>query len=264
MEYYCCSVTKSCPALCDPMDCSTPGFPVLPYLLEFTQTCVHWVGDAIQPSHPLLLSFSSCLQSFLASGSLPVSGLFELGSQVLQLQLQDHFPVVYSGAISFRIDRFDLLAVQGTLKNLLQHHISKASILQHSPFFMVQFSHPYMTTGKIMVHIIPREFLAKIQLYVACDLHTNSNLHNNLYCWCIYSHLQKTNLGTELPKSALIGSDTTVFNLLCLASKPVLPLNSSFCSIPWIALLWTRQRKWHVPLLIAPSKQVLRNTNECV
>ena len=170
----------------------------------------------------------------------------------------------YSGLISFRIDGFDLLAVQGTLKNLLQHHISKASILRHSPFFIVQFSHPYMTTGKIMVHIIPREFLAKIQLYVACDLHTNSNLHNNLHCWCIYSHLQKMNLGTELPKSAPIGSDTTVFNLLCLASKPVLPLNSSFYSIPWIALLWTRQRKWHVPLLIAPSKQVLRNTNECL
>ena len=125
MKYYCCSVTKSCPALCDPMDCSTPGFPVLPYLLEFTQTCVHWVGDAIQPSHPLLPSFSSCLQSFLASGSLPVSRLFELGSQVLELQLQDHFPVVYSGAISFRIDGFDLLAVQGTLKSLLQHYNSK-------------------------------------------------------------------------------------------------------------------------------------------
>ena len=148
MEYYCCLVTKSCPALCYPLDCSTPGFPVLPYLLEFTQIRVHWVNDAIQPSHPLLPSFSSWLQSFPASGSFLVSRLFELGSQVLELQLQDHFPVSYSGSISFRIDWFDLLAVQGTLKSLLQHHISKASILQHSPFFMVQLSHPYMTTGK--------------------------------------------------------------------------------------------------------------------
>ena len=140
--------------------------------------------ESVMPSSHLILCVSSSfpLQSFLRSGSFPVSRLFELGSQVLELQLQDHFPVVYSGAISFRIDGFDLLAVQGTLKNLLQHHISKASILRHSPFFMVQFSHPYMTTGKIMVHIIPREFLAKIQLYVACDLHTNSNLHNNLHC----------------------------------------------------------------------------------
>ena len=224
MEYYCCLVTKSCPALCYPLDSSTPGFPVLPYLLEFTQIRVHWVNDAIQPSHPLLPSFSSWLQSFPASGSFLVSRLFELDSQVLELQLQDHFPVSYSGSISFRIDWFDLLAVHGTLKSLLQHHISKASILQHSPFFMVQLSHPYMTTGKTMVQIIPREFLVKIQLYVACDLHTNSNLHNNLPCWCIYSHLQKTNLGTKLPKSAPIGSDTTVFNLLCLASKPMLTL----------------------------------------
>ena len=130
------------------MDCSTPGFPVLPYLLEFTQTCVHWVGDAIQPSHPLLPSFSSCLQSFLASGSLPVSRLFELGSQVLELQLQDHFPVVYSGAISFRIGWLNIFALQETLKSLIQHHSLKASILWHSAFFIVQLSHPYMTTGK--------------------------------------------------------------------------------------------------------------------
>ena len=79
-----------------------------------------------------------------------MSRLFELGSQVLELQLQDHFPVVYSGAISFRIDGFDLLAVQGTLKNLLKHHSSKASILLGPAFFIVQLSHPYMTTGKTL------------------------------------------------------------------------------------------------------------------
>ena len=142
------------------------------------------------------------------------------------MQLQNHSSNEYSGFIFFRIDWFDFLTIKVTLKSLFQHHSLKVSILWHSPFFMVQLSHPYMTTGKTMDQIIPREFLVKIQLCVACDLHTNSNLRNNLPCWCIYSHLQKTNLGTKLPKSAPIGSDTTVFNLLCLASKPMLTLTS--------------------------------------
>ena len=76
---WCCLVAKSCPILCDPMDCSMPGFPVLHYLLEFAQTHVHWVDDAIQPSHPLLPLFSSCPQPFPASGSLPMSWLFISG-----------------------------------------------------------------------------------------------------------------------------------------------------------------------------------------
>ena len=79
---YCCSVTKLCVGLWNPMDCSTPGFPVLHYLPEFAQTHVHWVDDAIQPSHPMSsISFSSCLQSFLPSGSFPMSQLFTSGSQ---------------------------------------------------------------------------------------------------------------------------------------------------------------------------------------
>ena len=229
MEYYCCLVTKSCPALCYPLDCSTPGFPVLPYPSLSpgvdSNSCPlsQWCHPTISSSVALLLLLTSVFPSIRVFSS---ESAFRISSQVLELQLQNHFPVSYSGSISFRIDWFDLLAVQGTLKSLLQHHISKASILQHSPFFMVQLSHPYMTTGKTMVQIIPREFLVKIQLCVACDLHANSNLRNNLPCWCIYSHLQKTNLGTKLPKSAPIGSDTTVFNLLCLASKPMLTLTS--------------------------------------
>ena len=79
-DYCYCSVTKSCLTLCDPMDCSTPGFPVLHYPLEFAQTHVHCVNDVIQPSHPVS-PFSSCLQSFPASGSFPMSQLFTSGDQ---------------------------------------------------------------------------------------------------------------------------------------------------------------------------------------
>ena len=76
----CCSVTQSCPTHWDPVDCSTPAFPVLHCLLEFAQTHVHWINDAIQPSHPVI-PFSSCLQTFPASGSFPMSRLFEWGGQ---------------------------------------------------------------------------------------------------------------------------------------------------------------------------------------
>ena len=106
----CCSVTKSCLALCDPMDCSTPGFPVLHHLLEFAQTYVHWVGDAIQPSHPVV-PFSSCLQSFPASGSFPISWFSASGGQstgalasapVLPMNIQCWFPLGLAGLISLQ------------------------------------------------------------------------------------------------------------------------------------------------------------------
>ena len=127
------------------MDCSMPGIPVHHQLPEFTQTHAHQVGDAIQPSHPVI-PFSSCLQFFPALESLPMSQFYISGGQSIVvsasasiLPIQDWFPL---GWTSY------LLSVQGTLKSLLQHHSSKASILQHSAFFIVQFSHPYMTTGK--------------------------------------------------------------------------------------------------------------------
>ena len=144
-SYCCCSVAKSCPALCNHMNCTMPGFPVLHYLPELAQTHVHWVGDSIQPSPLLVIPFSSCLQSFPASGYFPVSWFFASGGQSISLSIS--LSREYSGLISFRIDWFDL-AVQGALKSLLQHHSSKASIFQGSAFFMVQLSHPYMTTGK--------------------------------------------------------------------------------------------------------------------
>ena len=142
------SVTQSCPTLCDPMSCSTPGLPVHHQLLDFTQTHVHWVSDAIQPSHPLS---SPSPPAFNLSQH---QGLFKSVSSSHQVAKYWSFSFnispsnEYSGQISFRIDWLDLLAVQGILKSLLQHHSSKASILWHSAFFIVQLSHPSMTTGK--------------------------------------------------------------------------------------------------------------------
>ena len=128
------------------MDCSMPGFPVLHFLLENSQTHVHWVSDATQPSHPLLPS------SPLAAGSFPVSCLFASGGQsieastsVLPLNIQGWFL-----RISVELTGLICLQSEGLSKNFLQHHSSKASILWHSAFFMVKLSHPYMTTGKIL------------------------------------------------------------------------------------------------------------------
>ena len=106
----CCSVTQSCPTHWDPVDCSTPAFPVLHCLLEFAQTHVHWINDAIQPSHPVI-PFSSCLQTFPASGSFPMSWLFAPGgltigasalASVLPINIQDWFPLGWTGWTSFQ------------------------------------------------------------------------------------------------------------------------------------------------------------------
>jgi len=129
------------------MDCSMPGFPVYHHLLELAQTHVHQVGNAIQPSH----SLSSSPPAFSLSQH---QGLLQWFSSLHQVVKYWSFSFSispsneYSGLISFRMDWFDLLDVQGTLKSLCQHHSSKASVLQCSAFFMVQLSHPYMTTGK--------------------------------------------------------------------------------------------------------------------
>ena len=105
--------------------------------------------------------FSSCPQFFPASGSFPVSQLFISGGQNIGASASASVPSnEYSGLTSFRNDSFDFLAVQGTLKSLLQHHNSKASILQHSAFLMVQLFHLYMTTGENLV-LTYRPLLAK-------------------------------------------------------------------------------------------------------
>ena len=136
------SVTQ-CLTLCDPMNCSTPGLPVHHHLLEFIQTHVHRVSDAIQPSHPL----SS--PSPPAPNPSQHQSLFQWVNSPHQVAKVLEFPSKeHPGLISLRMDWLDLLAVQGTLKSLLQHHNSKASVLRCSAFFTVQFSHPYMTIGK--------------------------------------------------------------------------------------------------------------------
>ena len=137
------SVSHSVASECDPMDCRLPGFPVYYQLLKLVQTHLHQVGDVIQPSHPLSsptppgfnLSQHQGLFQWVSSSNWSFSYCISLSNK-------------YLGLISFRMNWFDLLVVQGTLKSLLQHHISKASVLQCLAFFTVQFSHPYMTTGK--------------------------------------------------------------------------------------------------------------------
>ena len=129
------------------MDCSTPGLPVHHQLPESTQTHVHWVSDAIQPSHPTSFS-SSALNLSQHQGLFKWVSSSHQVAKVLAFQLQHQSFQWNSGLISFRMDWLDLLAVQGTLKSLLQHHSSKAPILQRSAFFIVQLLHPYVTTGK--------------------------------------------------------------------------------------------------------------------
>ena len=130
------SVAQSCPILCDPMDCSTPGLPVHHQLPEFTQTHVHWVGDAIQPSHPLLSPSPPALNFSQHQGLFQWVSSSHQVAKVLEFQLQHQSFQWTPGLISFRMDWLDLLAIQGTLKSLLQHHSPKASILQCSSSFL--------------------------------------------------------------------------------------------------------------------------------
>ena len=130
------------------MDCSTPGLPVHHQLPELAQTHVHWVGDAMQPSHPLLSPFPPTFNISQHQGLFQWVSSSHQVAKLLESQLQHQSFQWTLRLISFRMDWLDLLAVQGTLKSLLQHHSSKASVLQHSAFIIVQLSHPYMTTGK--------------------------------------------------------------------------------------------------------------------
>ena len=142
-----------------PCTAAHQGFPILHYLPELAQTHAHWVSDAIQPFHPLT-SPSPPASIF------PIIRVFSSESAhrirwpknwSFSISLFDE----YSGLISFMTDWFDLLAVQGTLKSLLQHHSSKASILWCPDFFMVQLLHPYMTTGKTKALTI-QTFVGKV------------------------------------------------------------------------------------------------------
>ena len=142
------SVAQSCPTLCNPMNRTMPGLPVHHKLPEFTQIHAHRVGDAIQPSH--LLSSPS------PPAPIPPSIRVFSNESTLRIRWPKYWSFSFSispsnehpGLISFRMDWLGLLAVQGTLKSLLQHHSSKASIFWCSAFFTVQLSHPYTITGK--------------------------------------------------------------------------------------------------------------------
>ena len=141
------SVTQLHPTLCDPMNHSRSGLPVHHQLPEITQTHVHQVSDAIQTSHPLSSPSPpapnpSCIRVFSNESALRMRWpkYWSFSYSIIP-------PKEFPGLISFRMDWLDLPAVQGTLKSLLQHHSSKASILQRSAFFTVQLSHPYMSTG---------------------------------------------------------------------------------------------------------------------
>ena len=174
------SVAQSCLILCSPINRSTPGLAVHHQLLEFTQTHVHRVGDAFQPSHPL----SSPSPPIFNHSSIRVFS----NESTLHMRWPKYWSFSFSispsnehpGLISFRMDWLDLLAVQGTLKSLLQHHRSKASIFLHSAFFTVQLSHPYMTIGKTIAlprrtAIILRENRNKLQKHLK-NIHVPSTM----------------------------------------------------------------------------------------
>ena len=205
------SSLSSCLTLYNPLDCSMPGFPVHHQLPEPTQTHVQWVSDAIQPSHPLSSPSPPAFNLSQHQGLFQwVSSLHHV-AKVLEFQLQHQsFQWTPPRLISFRMDWFDLLAVQGTLKSLLQHHSSKASTLWRSAFFIVQLSHPYMTTGKTIaltrwtfvgkVMFLLFNMLSRLQhiyshlntVLAPCHkfwyvLFSSSLLSNNLWSWFIPS-----------------------------------------------------------------------------
>ena len=187
----CCSVANLFPTLCSPMDCSTPGLPVLHRLPKFVQTHLHRVGDATQPSHPL------------SSPSPPAphpsqhQGLFQRINSSTRWPKYWSFSLSISPSnehtalISFRMYCLDLCAVQGTLKSLLQHHSSKASILWCSAFFMVQFTHSsifiiiFIITG-----LLDNSLSALLQAHAAFTLGLLANLMENIWNICeSFSHV---------------------------------------------------------------------------
>ena len=136
-----------------------PGLPVHHQLLEFTQTHVHWTGDAVQSSHPLSSPSPPTFNLSQHQGLFKWVSSSHQVAQVLEFQHQS-LQWIFR-LISFRMDWLDLLALQGALKSFLQHHSSKASVLRCSAFFIVQLSHPYMTTGKTIA-LTRRTFVGKV------------------------------------------------------------------------------------------------------
>ena len=175
------SVAQSCLSLCDPMNYSMPGLPIHHQLPESTQTHVHWVSDAIQPSHPLSSPSPPALNLSRIRVILSESALYMRWPKYWSFNFNISPTNEHPGLISFRMDWLNLLAVQGTVRSLLQHHSSKASILQLSAFFIVQLSHPYMTTGKTIA-LTRQTFADKVI----------SLLFNMLSIFSVHIYIQKT------------------------------------------------------------------------
>ena len=154
------SVTQLCLTLCDPMNCSIPGLPVHHQLPEFIQTHVHRVSDAIQPSH-CLSSPSPPAPNPSQHQSFPESTLHMRWPKYWSFSFSIIPSKEHPGLISFRMNCLDLLAVQGTLKSLLQHHSSKASVLRRSPSSAVRLPHRYITTGKTIA-LTRQTFVGKV------------------------------------------------------------------------------------------------------
>ena len=201
------SVAQSCLTPCNPMNRSMPGLPVSHELLESTQTHVHWVGDAIQPS----LSFPSPSAFNLSQHQ----GLFKWVSSLHQVAKVWSFSFNISPSsehpelVSFRMDWLDLLAVQGTLKSLLQHYSSKASILRHSVFFIAQLSHPYMTTKKTIA-LTTQTFVDKVM-----------SLLLNMLSRLVITFLRRNN--------CLLISSTVILELPKIKSATVSTVSPSIC-----------------------------------
>ena len=220
-RFQCSSVTQLCLTLCNPMDCSMPGLSVHHQLPEFTQIHVHWVSDAIKPSHPLLSSSPPAFNLFQHQGLLKwVSSLHQV-AKVLEFQLQHQSSNEHSGLISFSMDWLDLLAVQGTLKSLFQHHSSKASILVCSDFFILQLSHPYMTTGKTIaltkwtfVGIVMSLIFNMLSSLVITFLPRSKRL--------LISWLQSSSAVILEPQKIKSDTVSTVFPFICHNSKTLL------------------------------------------
>ena len=160
-------VVQSCLTFCNSMDCSMPGFPVLHHLLQFVQTHAHWIRDAIRPSHPLSPFSLSCPQSFPASVSLPVRQLFKSGSQSIGWSFS--FSISPSNEYSGLISSKDWLIWSPCCPTDSQvsspaAQLEKASVLWCSASFMVQLSHPYMTSRKTIALTI-HTYVVKWCLY---------------------------------------------------------------------------------------------------
>ena len=178
------SLAQSCPTLCDPMNYSTPGLPVHHQLLVFTQTHVHRIGDAIQPPHPLSSPFPPVLNPSQHQS------LFQWVNSSHEVATVLEFSIIPSkehpGLISSRMDWLDLLAVQGTLKSLLHHHSSKASILRHSALILTSIHYFYIKYEQYMStweRILWKNILSSF--YLGNNKNNKSNPKDNLFIWLL-------------------------------------------------------------------------------